>query len=81
MLDNWTAIRHIKSVLRWFIDSTIDLSWSWCYNEGMERPLDNPMHSTRIDDERDHEQEYNDELEQADRDYDAMVEDWLLDRD
>ena len=47
----------------------------------METSLDNPMHTTRIDDERDYEQEYLDSLNRADQEYDRMVEDYLLERD
>ena len=47
----------------------------------MDTPLDNPMHTKRIDDERNYEQEYQEELDQADQDYDTMIEDQMLERD
>ena len=43
--------------------------------------LDNPMHTNRIDDERDLEQEYLDELEEADFEYDYQKETRMLEKE
>jgi hypothetical protein len=44
-----------------------------------EERLDNPMHSQRIDDPRDYEQEYCQELEDADQEMERQRDDALFD--
>ena len=43
--------------------------------------LDNPMHANRIDDKRDLEQEYLNELEEADFEYDYQKETRMLEKE